>query len=126
MTASPLEPLRALFGADLQDLAGAVVSGELPVTTTLVNRMIASKLAVANAPVTHAEVETRPGDALTVQLRPRLPIPLLKVDVVIDRQPNLPHDPRLGMRWSLRGAGILTMLAGPVISYFNRLPPGIS
>jgi hypothetical protein len=127
MTRVPmLDPLRPLFGDQLQELAGTVVTGELPVTTAVVNRLIAQKLARANAPVTSAQIETRPGDAFTVHLRPRAPIPLLKVEVSIDRQPQLPDDPRLGMRWTLRGLGPLAMLAGPVISYFKRLPAGIS
>jgi hypothetical protein len=123
---SILDPLRALFGAQLQELAGSVISGELPVTTAVVNRLIAQKLATAKAPVISAEIETRPNDTFIVHLRPKGPIPLLKVDVSIDRQPQFPDDPRLGMRWALRGLGPLAMFAGPVIAYFKTLPAGIS
>jgi hypothetical protein len=126
VTASPLDQLRALFGEQLQELAGTVVGGELPLTTAVVNRLIAQKLAASNAPIASAEIETRPGDAFTVHLTTKLPIPLLKVDVTIDRQPQLPGDPRIGMRWALRGAGFLSMLAGPVVSLFKTLPPGVS
>ena len=125
MTASPLDPLRALFGNELNELAGAVVSGELPVTTAVLNRLIAHKLATAAAPIASAEIETRPGEAFTIHLRPKLPIPLLRVDVSIDRQPQLPDDPRLRMRWALRGAGRLALFAGPLFAYFKKLPPGI-
>ena len=126
MTASPLDPLRPLFGDQLQELAGAVASGEVPLTTPVVNRLIARKLASANAPILSAEIATTGGNAFTVHLRPKGPIPLLKIDVIIDRQPHLPADPRLGLRWTLRGAGLLAMLAGPVISYVTALPPGIT
>jgi hypothetical protein len=126
VTASPLDPLRAFFGAQLQELAGTVITGELPLTTAVVNRLIAQKLAGSNAPIVSAEIETRPGDAFTVHLQTKLPIPVLKVDVTIDRQPQLPGDPRLGMRWALRGAGFLSMFAGPVASLFKSLPPGVS
>jgi hypothetical protein len=64
--------------------------------------------------------------AFAVHLRPKGPIPLLKVDVTVDRQPQLPADPRVGLRWGLRGTGILAVLAGPVISYFAALPAGIT
>lgn len=123
---SILDPLRGLFGDQLQELAGSVVSGELPVTTAVVNRLIAQKLAMARAPVISAEIETRPSETFTVHLRPKGPIPLLHVDVSIDRQPQLPDDPRLGLRWTLRGLGPLAMFAGPVIAYFKTLPAGIS
>ena len=121
-----LDPLRALFGDQLQELAGGVVHGEMPVTTVVVNRLIAQKLATATAPIISAEIETRPDERFTVHLRPRGPIPRLNVDVSIDRQPQLPDDPRLGMRWTLRGLGPLAMFAGPVIAYFKTMPPGIS
>ena len=121
-----LDPLRALFGAQLQELAGGVINGELPMTTAVVNGLIARKLATSKAPVVSAEIETRPNDSFTVHLKPKGPIPLLKVDVSIDRQPQLMDDPRLGMRWTLRGLGPLAMFAGPVIAYFKTLPAGIS
>lgn len=126
MTVSPLDVLRRLFGEQLQELAGGAITGELPVTTAVVNRLLAQKLATAKAPIISAEIETRPNETFTVHLRPRGPIPLLHVDVSIDRQPQLPDDPRLGMRWTLRGLGPLAMFAGPVIAYFQTLPAGIS
>jgi hypothetical protein len=123
---SILDPLRALFGDQLQELAGTIVSGELPVTTAVVNRLIAQKLETARVPIVSAAIETRPNETLTVHLRPRGPIPLLKIDVQIDRQPQLPDDPRLGMRWSLRGFGALAMFAGAITTYFKTLPAWIT
>jgi hypothetical protein len=118
--------LRALLGDQLQELAGAIVSGEVPITVGVVNTLIAQKLATTRAPIVSAEIETRPNEMFTVHLRPKGPIPLLKVDVSIDRQPQLPDDPRLGLRWTLRGLGPLAMFAAPVIAYFKTLPGGIS
>ena len=126
MTVSPLDPLRPLFGEQLQELAGAVASGEIPLTSSVVNRLIAQKLAGANAPIVSAEIATTGSGAFIVHLRPKGPIPLLKVDVTIDRQPQLPADPRLGLRWTVRGVGPLALLAGPLISRFTSLPPGIT
>jgi hypothetical protein len=124
--ASLLDLLRPLFGEQLQELAGGVVTGEIPLTTAALNRLIAGKLATANAPIASAEIETHPEETFTAHLRPKGPIPALTVDVRIDRQPELPDHPYLGMQWTLRGIGPLAMLAAPVISYFKALPPGIS
>lgn len=88
--------------------------------------MIAGKLATAKTPIVSAEIETRPNETFTVHVRPKGPIPLLKVDISIDRQPQLPDDPRLGLRWTLRGLGPLAMFAAPVIAYFKTLPEGIT
>ena len=126
MSASPLDPLRPVFGEQLQELAGSVVSGELPITTTVVNQLIARKLTTANAPIVSAELETNPGESFTVQLRPKGPLPAMKVDVAIDQQPQLPGDPILRMHWTLRGLGPLAMLASPFISSFKVLPPGVT
>jgi hypothetical protein len=126
VTASPLDPLRSLFGERLDELAGALISGELPVTTAVVNRLIARKLATVNAPVIGAEVAPAAGDSFTVHVRPKGPLPLLKVDVRIEQQPDLPANPTLGLRWSLRGVGALAMFAAPLLSLFKAPPPGIT
>ena len=126
MAGSPLDPLRRLFGEQLQELSGGVVSGEVPVTVGVINRLIAQKLATATVPILSAEVETAPDERFTVRLRPKGPIPQLTVDVTIDQQPEFPGKPYLGMHWSLRGVGPLAMLATPVIQHFKALPPGIA
>ena len=56
MTASPLEPLRRVFGDRLDELTGSVVSGEIPLTADVVNRFIASKLTRPDVPIVSAEV----------------------------------------------------------------------
>lgn len=125
VTASRLDPLKALFGERLEGLAGSVVSGEVPITADVVNRLIASKLTRPDIPIVNAEVVIMEHNAFTVHLRPRAPIPLLRVDVQIDQQPELPGQPLIGMRWALRGLGPLGLLAGPVMGYLKALPPGI-
>jgi hypothetical protein len=125
VTASPLEPLRRLFGDSLDDLTGSVVSGEIPLTAGLVNRFIASKLTRPDLPIVSAEVVIHDHEVCTVHVRPRVPIPSVRIDVRIDQQPELPGRPVLGMRWSLRGLGPLGLLAGPVMGYLKALPPGI-
>ena len=125
MNPSPLDPLRRIFGERLEALAGAVVAAEVPLTTELVNRLIADKLAASGAPITSAEVVVLENDSFTVHVRPRAPLPMLRVDVVIDRQPDWPAQPMLGMRWTLRGLGPLALLAAPVMAYLKKLPAGV-
>ena len=121
----PLDPLRKVFGERLDELTGSVVSGEIPLTADVVNRFIASKLARPDVPIVSAEVVVHPHELFTVHVRPRIPIPGLRVDVQIDQQPDLPARPTFGMRWTLRGLGPLGLLAGPVMGYLKALPPGI-
>jgi len=122
---SPLDPLRQVFGERLEALAGSVVSGEVPITAEIVNRLIAQKLATLDAPIAGAEVVVLEHDAFTVHVKPRAPLPALRVDVVIDRQPELPEQPMVGMRWALRGLGPLAMLAAPFLASLKRLPAGV-
>lgn len=125
MSPSPLASLRKIFGDRLEALAGSVVAGEVPVTSELVNRLIADKLATSGAPVTSAEVVVLENDAFTVHVRPRAPLPMLRLDMVIDRQPELPAQPMLGLRWTVRGLGPLALLAAPVMAYLKKLPAGV-
>jgi hypothetical protein len=125
MSPSPLDPLRDLFGTQLEDLTGGVVSGELPLMAEVVNRLIARKLATANAPVTAAVVEPLDADAFSVHLHLRGPLPQLVIDARIDQQPRLPDDPTIGVRWTVRGLGPLAMFAAPLIAKSKSLPPGL-
>jgi hypothetical protein len=125
VSASPLDAVRDLFGEHLEGLAGGVVSGEIPVPAAVINRLIARKLASAQLPITAAEVEPHDAESFTVHLRPRGPLPALKVAMRIDQQPQLPQDPRLGVHWTLKGLGPLAMFAAPIASYFKVLPPGL-
>ena len=122
---SPLALLRDLFGDRLDGLAGGTVSGSIPLTALIVNRLIARKLATANLPIDRAEVDVHEANTFIVQLRLRAPLPPLRLEARIDEQPQLPGRPELGVHWALRGLGPLALLAGPVASYFKVLPPGI-
>jgi hypothetical protein len=123
---SPLDAARDLFGTHLEGLAGGVVSGEIPLTVEVINRMIARKLAASpSSPVTTAEVEAHETETFTVHLRVRAPLPAFKIDVRIDHQPQLPRDSTMGLRWSVRGLGPLGMFAAPIASYFKGLPDGL-
>ena len=109
------------------DFAGAAVGGEIPLTEAVVNRFIAAQLATRQLPVTGVELEGHDGDAFTahVGLRNKL-VRSLRVHVRIERQPQLPDDAVLILRWSMPGAGPLALFAAPALSLFKALPPGVS
>ena len=109
------------------DLAGAALGGEVPLVESAVNRVIAERLAGRQLPVTGVQLEVHDGDAFTahVALRNKL-LRSLRVHVRIERQPQLPADPVLWLRWSMPGAGPLALFAAPALSLFKALPPGVS
>lgn len=122
-----LEQLRPLLGFDLFELAGARVSGEVPIPATVLNALLAAQLRERQVPVASVVVEPRDANLVLVHVRLRSSlVPPLTVHACIDEQPRLPASPMLGIRWSLSGLGVLGRLASPVLSLFALLPPGIS
>jgi len=116
--------IRERFGIDLRDIAGARMSGEIPVGNAFVNRMIAERLG-AQSPVTAVRVEAREGDQLVAEVVPRARLmPTLRIAARIEQQPDFPNDPRLVLRWSMPGAGPLALFAAPALAFFKALPPG--
>lgn len=125
MTASPLDPLRPVFGDTLEQLAGTVIAGRLPLTADVVNRLIAQKLAAGSVPVSAADVTVHEGQAFSVRVRPKAPLPQVTVDFQIEHQPDFPERPTLALRWTLRGLGPLGLFAGVVLGYLRALPPAM-
>jgi hypothetical protein len=120
-----LDTLRSRLGFDLREFAGAAASGEIPVPAGLVNRLIAERLA-SNAQIASLHIEPQPDDSALIRVVPRTRlVPSFTITARIERQPEFPDDPRLLIRWSLPAARPLALLAGPVLSYFKRLPPGV-
>jgi hypothetical protein len=119
------ERVRALLGIDLPELGGASLGGEIPLSNALVNRLVERQLAGRQLPVTGVRVEAHDGQQLTIALTPRARfVPSITIAARIDQQPEFPHEPVLGLRWSIPGTGPLAAIAGPIIASF-RLPPGI-
>jgi hypothetical protein len=117
--------LRERFGIGLQDITGATVRGELPVSEAAVNRLVAARLA--NHPqIESVQLRAEDGDAITVMvtLRSRL-IPSIPIRVRVDAQPDFPDRPVLVLRWTMPGLGPLAMFAGPLLAFFKKLPQGI-
>jgi hypothetical protein len=124
----PLARIRRLLGPRLEELAGAHVRGEIPVTELVLNTLIAERLRSSPSPVETAEVQVRPEGELFVRVRLRRPsfIPPVMVGLRIEQQPDLPRSAVLGLRWWLPGMGALAAFAGPVISLLRAGPPGIA
>lgn len=122
-----LDRLRELAGNNFEQLAGARIGGELPLTDAVVNRAIAERVARSGGPVTGVSVHARDGDALDIELSLQ-GVPMVStvpISARVDQQPLLPHSPVLGLTWSLAGLGALARIAGPFIARMRRLPPGI-
>jgi hypothetical protein len=121
-----IDRLRRILGERFEELAGGHVSGELPLTDAVVNRVIAERLG-SSTHVTAVHVHAREVDALDVHLSLR-GVPLVSsvpVSLRIVRQPVLPASPVLELEWSLAGLGGLARLAGPFITKMATLPPGV-
>jgi hypothetical protein len=113
-----------LLGFEPRDVAGTRITGELPISNVLVNRLIAEALKGRDLPVAAVVFEAQDSDRMVVHLDLRGPLPTVKLALRIDQQPQ-PDNPVLGMRWSLPGLGGLAALATPALSFFKALPPGI-
>lgn len=117
-----------MFGVDLRELAGAAISGEIPLRNDLVNRVIAQRLAASPSAVSAVRVDARDDDHVDVELSMRagtMMLPAVRIAARIDRQPDLPHAPILGVRWLLPNLGPLGLFAAPALNWLKALPPGI-
>ena len=127
MAAGKVDDALARFGLQRSDLAGAALTGEIPIPNAVINRFIAQQLAQRNLPVAAVAVEAVSGDAVGAQITPKARLmPPVRILARIEKQPNLPHDATLGLRWSMPGMGALSMFAAPALSFFKALPPGIA
>lgn len=119
--------MRRLLGPRFEELAGARLQGELPLTEAVLNSLIAERLRGSDTPVERAEVQVRPDGELfaRVQLR-RSFLPAIIVGARIEEQPDLPRSAIVGLRWWLPGAGALSMLAGPALAWFRAGPPWLA
>jgi hypothetical protein len=118
--------LRDRFGIDLQDISGAKLTGEIPFSDDVVNRVVAAQLA-NHAQIASVRVRAQEGDALTVVVTPRSRLlPSMQILARIEAQPEFPHRPTLVLRWTMPALGPLALLAAPALAFFKAMPPGIS
>lgn len=119
--------VRQLLGPRFEELAGAHLAGEFPLTDNVLNRVVDDALRrTPDAPVESAEVRVSGGE-VSARLRLRRPAfaPPITVAARVERQPVLPQSPVLVLRWRLPGLGGLAALAGPVATLFSTAPPGV-
>jgi hypothetical protein len=118
--------LSALLGFDITEISGATMRADIPVPDALANRLLAERLPAANLPFSDIHLYALDNDALEVKLTiaGATLMPVVKMAIRIERQPQ-PNDPVLLLRWSIPGAGPLTLLAGPLLSRLRKLPAGI-
>src|SRR4030095_13070230 len=111
-----------LIGVDLEEFKGAQLSGAIPFSDILLNRVIARKLDNAGSRVSSVTLESRDGNALSAHVRLRSSfIPPVTVDVTVERQPEFPESPVLVWRWTPR-LGPLSAFATQAVDAFARLP----
>jgi hypothetical protein len=123
-----LDQLRAWLGADFAEVAGATFNAHVPLSTSLINRVIDDHFSRSTSgKISAAVVEAHDGDRLTVHLRTRVVLlPSVEVRLQIVSQPEFPSAPVLVLRWSVAGGlGVLARFATPIVGLFNVLPPGV-
>jgi hypothetical protein len=105
------------------DFAGAHAAVTLPISDRLLNEALIAALP-SSAPVTDLELTSRAGNRIAVRFRigGASFLPPLKLTLVIERQPELPHSPVLVLRMEMGG---LLSLAGPALRFLDALPPGV-
>jgi hypothetical protein len=121
------EPWRRLLeifrGNRFAEFEGAEGAATLPVPAGLLTELVRSRLP----PAIQAEgfgIYVEPDDVIRVEVRLTRPsfLPLLKVRLKIERQPEFPASPVLGLRLLSQG---IAALAGPASRLFQIMPPGI-
>lgn len=121
------EPWRFLFemfrGNHFAEFEGAEGTATLPVPTRLLTELVRTKLP----PAIQADgfgIHVEPDDVIRVELRLTKPsfLPLLKIRLKVDQQPEFPSSPVLGLRLLSHG---IAALAGPASRLFQIMPPGI-
>jgi hypothetical protein len=119
--------VRQLLGPQFEELAGAHIGGEIPLTDHVLNRLAAEALrANPDAPVESVEIRVTGGE-ITARLALRRPrfAPPITVAARVEQQPELPFSPVLALRWRFPGLGALAALAGPLVAAFSNTPAGI-
>lgn len=123
----PVNPIVRILirqqAAGFDDLRGADVSATVPISEPLLNELIQEFLP-RSIPVRDLHVAPQPGDRFLVRARlgSSSLLPPLKLTVVIDRQPDLPTSPVLGLRLEM---GALMSLAAPALRFLDALPAGV-
>jgi hypothetical protein len=116
--------LRAQHDAGFADVAGAEVSLTLPVSDRLINQMIAERLPRGGA-VSAVDVEAMPANQFSVRVKlgQSALLPPIRLGLAIERQPDLPAFPVIGLR--IVSPGIAALAGALVARFFHALPPWV-
>lgn len=116
--------LSRLQASGFAGLAGSEARATIRIAAPLLNEAVAEFAASAPA-VRDVTIRPRAANHIDVHLKLARPafLPSLNLTLQIERQPQLPDNPELALRFS--GAGGMMRLAGPAISSFGALPPGV-
>jgi hypothetical protein len=113
-----------LLASGLHDLSGAHVTGRIPLSQMLLNRLAAEGLRRSHSRVRQVEVHPKAENQFDVFVKIgkwRL-VPAVKIAATIEQQPE-PASPVLVLRWSALGG--LGAIAASVLDAGAALPPGI-
>jgi hypothetical protein len=121
------DAVRQLLEPWLRELAGARISGDIPITEPRLNRLIGDGLRATDGPLETATAHLRPGGEFDMRfvLRRARFAPPVRITVRIEEQPRFPDSPLLMLRWSLPGMGPIAAFIGPALAVFTTLPWGI-
>jgi hypothetical protein len=116
--------LRAQRAARFADVAGADVSLMLPVSDRLINQILAERLPRGGV-VSAVDVEALPANqfAVRVRLGHSALLPPIRVGLLIERQPDLPAFPVIGLR--IVSPGIAALAGAVVARFLQGLPPWV-
>jgi hypothetical protein len=119
-----LHILEALRSSGFRDLNGSHGVTTISVGEPLLNAVLAASVS-QRGPVREVSVHPQPGDRLAVRAKLARPefLPPINATVAIERQPDLPQNPALGLR--ITGLAGLLALAGPLMSIAPKLPRGL-
>ena len=119
-----LSLLTRLQATRFADLSGSDARATFRISASLLNDALTA-FAASTPAVRDVVVRPRAANHIDVHLKLARPafLPSLNLTLLIERQPVLPDNPELGLRFS--GAGGMMRLAGPAISSFGALPPGV-
>jgi hypothetical protein len=113
-----------LLASGLHDLSGAHVSGRIPLSQRLLNRLAAEGLRRSHSRVHEVEVHPKAGNQFDVfvKIGTWKFVPAVKIAAAIEQQPE-PASPVLVLRWSALGG--LGAIAASVLHAAAALPPGV-
>lgn len=109
----------------LRDIAGARLTGTLPISEKLLNELVAASIP-ANGRVKEATIHPESGNRFSVRAKLAGPafLPPVSMTLTIDRQPELPASPQLVLKMS--GLPGLMSFAGAAFSINDMMPPGVT